>query len=123
VIVGVVNSAREAIIQIGVRGPTGHEHDVDAIVDTGFDGFLTLPPAVVAALGLAWLSRGLATLADGNPTFYDVYEATVVWDGQTITIPVDAVATTPLVGMELLDGYKLTLEARIGGSVTIEPMP
>jgi clan AA aspartic protease len=86
VIVGVVNSAREAIIPLRVRGPTGQERDVDAIIDTGFDGFLTLPPAAIAALGLAWLSRGLATLADGNPTFYDVYEATVIWDGRSITI-------------------------------------
>jgi predicted aspartyl protease len=74
-------------------------------------------------VGLASLSRGLATLADGNPTFYNVYEATVIWDGQSITIPVDAVDTTPLVGTELLDGYKLTLEARIGGTLTIEAIP
>jgi clan AA aspartic protease len=123
VIVGVVNPAREAIIQLRVRGPTGQERDVDAIVDTGFNGFLTLPPAAVAALGLTWLSRGLATLADGSPTFYDVYEATAIWDGQSITIPVDGTGTTPLVGMELLDGYKLTLEATIGGAVTIEAIP
>ena len=56
-ITGVVNSNREAIIRLVVAGPRGQQQDIEAIIDTGFTGFLTLPPALVAALGLPWLSR------------------------------------------------------------------
>lgn len=93
------------------------------MVDTGFTGFLTLPSVLIAALGLAWKSRGLATLADGSRTFYDMHEGTVIWDGRPVTIAIDSADTTPLVGMLLLDGFKLTIEGSIGGIVTIEAVP
>jgi clan AA aspartic protease len=123
VIVGAVNSRHEATIRLRVRGPTGHETELDAVIDTGFTGYLTLPGAEIAALGLAWFARGLATLADGSSILYDVYEAIAVWDGQPCSIPVDEANTVPLVGMLLLDSYKLTVEARIGGAGTIAAIP
>ena len=57
-ITGSVNANYEAIIHLSVRGPGGQEREVDAVIDTGFNGFLTLPPALVTALDLARLSRG-----------------------------------------------------------------
>ena len=41
------------------------------------------------ALGLSWKELGTAILADGSQVLFDVYEATVVWDGQVITISVE----------------------------------
>jgi hypothetical protein len=60
-ITGVVNPNREAIIRLMVAGPGGQQQDIEAIINTGFTGFLTLPPALVAALGLPWLSRHLVS--------------------------------------------------------------
>ena len=40
-ITGVVSAAREARIPIRVRGPTGQEQDIDAVIDTGYNGWLT----------------------------------------------------------------------------------
>ena len=51
-ITGVVTSQREAIVHLAVHDRDGREHEVEAIIDTGFDGSLTLPPSVIAALGL-----------------------------------------------------------------------
>ena len=50
---GTVNAAYEAVVSLPLRGPAGRARDVDAVVDTGFTRFLTLPPAMVADLGLA----------------------------------------------------------------------
>ena len=51
-IAGTVNAAREARIPLTLRAPLGTTHEIDALIDTGFDGFLTLPPSVIVALGL-----------------------------------------------------------------------
>ena len=60
-----MNAAYEAVITLSVQGPEGQAREVDAVVDTGFTGFLTLPPALVAELGLTFETTGHATLADG----------------------------------------------------------
>ena len=36
-ITGVVNANREAIIRLIVRRIDGHEHEIEAVIDTGFD--------------------------------------------------------------------------------------
>ena len=55
---------------------------LEAIIDTGFSGFLTLPPSTVASLSLAWLGREQGILADGRAELFDVFRAEVNWDGQ-----------------------------------------
>jgi predicted aspartyl protease len=47
-------------------------------VDTGFNGWLSLPPDVISQLKLAWKRRGRAVLGDGNECIVDVFEAVVV---------------------------------------------
>jgi predicted aspartyl protease len=53
---GSVDADLNPVIILDVIGITGPQ-PIDVIIDTGFSGFLTLPPATVAALGLAWLGR------------------------------------------------------------------
>lgn len=49
-IVGVVNANREATIRLTVRSANGQEHAIEAIIDTGFTGFLTLPSTLIASM-------------------------------------------------------------------------
>jgi hypothetical protein len=46
----------------------------------------------------------------------------VIWDGQNQIIDVAASDAVPLVGMGLLYGFKLQIEAIEGGTVTIEAL-
>src|SRR5262245_27799848 len=121
-ITGVVTNAREAVITLTVHGPTGQVQEIQAVIDTGFDGSLTLPSEVIAALGLPWRRRGRALLADGNESVFDIYEATTIWDGSPRRISVDEVDVMPLVGMALLYGYELTVQIVEGGKVLIKPL-
>lgn len=122
-ITGVVSEYLEALVTITVGGPIGREQEIETIIDTGFDGALSLPPTRIAALNLSWRRRGRALLADGNESLFDIYEGTIVWDGTPRRISIDAADTDPLLGMALLFGYELTLQAVEGGRVTIQALP
>jgi clan AA aspartic protease len=122
-ITGTVNARHEVVIRVPVRNPAGQELEVEAILDTGFTGSLTLPPSLIASLGLPWRSRSSATLANGNIQQLDVYTATVVWDSTPRSILIQAVDNVPLLGMALLVGYDLRVRVAVGGSVQIEAVP
>ena len=117
---GVVNAALEGVIPLSVSGPTGQARDIEAIVDTGYDGFLTLPYALVQELGLPFETSGRATLADGSEASFNVHRGTVPWDTELRNIDVDVSETTPLVGMSLLEWHRLVVDVRDGGRVAIE---
>jgi clan AA aspartic protease len=121
-ITGIVTDRREEVIRLTVRGPTGQDQEIEAIIDTGFDGWLSLPSSIIAQLGLTWRQRGRALLADGSESVFDIYEATVDWDGEPRRIPVDEAETFPLVGMSLVEGYELTVQVQRGKNVTLRPL-
>jgi clan AA aspartic protease len=118
-ITGVVK-ADEARIRLSVRGPRGREQQVEAVVDSGYTGALTLPPALITLLGLRWQSIQRATLADGSTCVFQVYVGKVIWDGKVRKILVDEANADPLVGMRLLRGHELKIQARYRGKVTIK---
>ncbi len=112
--------AGEGRIRLIVKGPRGRDEETEAVIDTGYTASLTLPPALVAALGLRWRSVDRATLADGSECLFDVYYAKVVWDGSVQDVLVDEADAEPLVGMRLLHGYELKMQIREGGKITIK---
>ena len=79
---GVVNANLEAVVTLTLRGESGQEREIEAVIDTGFNGFLTLPTALVAQLGIPFAYMGRAILADGSEAAFDVYDATVLWNGR-----------------------------------------
>src|SRR5213593_1911108 len=118
-ITGLVRSD-EGRIRLTIRGPQGREQEVEAIVDTGFTASLTLPSALISALGLRWQTVESFTLADGSECIFDVYQARVEWDSKVRTILVDEAEADPLVGMRLLRGCELRMQVRSRGKVTIK---
>ncbi len=45
---GVVNAAYEQVIALAIHGPSGQAVEIEAVIDTGFTGFLTVTPALAA---------------------------------------------------------------------------
>ena len=117
---GVVNDAYEAVVALSLRGPTGQVQDIEAVIDTGYSGFLTLPTTLVTELGLPFAYVGRAFLANDDEVSFDVHDVTVLWDGQPRHVKADATGSTPLVGMLLLDRHDLNIEVESGGRVVIE---
>lgn len=117
---GVVNAVYEAVIRLPLRGPSGQTREIEALVDTGYSGYLTLPPALVAELGLPFQGDGRAVLANGDEETFDVYGVTVLWDGQPRYLDADAIGPTPLAGMLLLEKHDLHVEVVDGGRVAIQ---
>lgn len=122
-ILGNVNSKREAIVQLVVIGTNQQRRSIKAVIDTGFTGSLTLPPAIITALDLIWYTTQEGILGDGSLHLFEVYEAAIIWDGRVRSIEVNASETDPLVGMGLLEGYELRIETIAGGAVTIQALP
>ena len=116
---GVVNAALEAVVTLTVQGQAGQSQDIEAVIDTGFSGFLTLPTALVRELELFYQYRGRAVLADGSEAFFHVYEVNVLWDGRLMRIEADAADATPLVGMRLMDRHNLNIDIEDGGRVSV----
>ena len=91
-----------------------------AVVDTGFTRFLTLPPAMVAELGLGYRGVNRVILADGSEATLEVYGVTVLWDGQPREVVAYVSDTTPLIGMSLLHKHNLNVDVEDGGRVLIQ---
>lgn len=120
VIEGVVNANYEVVATLTILSPTGQSQEIDAVVDTGYNGFLTLPLELVTELELTFASVGWAYLADGSEATFNTYGVTALWDGQPRYIEADSVGDTPLVGMQLLANHSLYVEVEPDGRVVIQ---
>ncbi|MCU0566211.1 MAG: clan AA aspartic protease [Oculatellaceae cyanobacterium Prado106] len=119
---GYVNQNCEATIKVAVGRIGSAKITVDAIIDTGFTSFLSLPYSIIIDLGLPWHYRDVGTLGDGSEVFFDIYKASVIWNGQNRIVDVAASDAVPLVGMSLLHGFNLQIEAVEEGRVIIEAL-
>ena len=97
--------------------------NIEATVGTGFSGHLTLGSETVAALALPRVREQRAVLATGEVRHFEVFAAIVNWDGQVRVAPVFQADGPPLLGMALLWGSRLTVDAQAGGSVVISAIP
>jgi clan AA aspartic protease len=119
---GIVDQNCEATIRLVVSNSGSQRQLVDAVIDTGFTGFLTLRVLVLSNLSLRPYRREPGTLGDGSTCIFDVYRGFVIWDGEVRPIDINASEASPLVGMSLLYGYRVQFDAIEEGGVTIQSL-
>jgi len=112
-----------ALMPVLFRWPGRPDLSIEFVVDTGFTGFLTLPAAAVAALGLTFLEDTPASLANDQIVSLAVHVATILWNGSERLMRVIAAGRRPLLGTALLDGTYLGVDFTDGGEVTITARP
>ena len=107
-----MNTHYEAVVRLSLLNSSGQTRDIDAVVDTGYNGFLTLPPVLVAELELTRLGQKSLVLANGRRDIFDTHGVTVFWDGQSRFVDADEADAAPLLGMSMLDNHDLRIEVR-----------
>src|SRR5436853_7066547 len=107
---GRVTVNREAMIQLEVVGPARQSQGIDAVIDTGFNGYVTLPRNLIDSLNLPSVGTRRATLGDGSIVVLEVYLAALSWHGREREVLVLHAEGGPLLGMSLLYGNRVTLE-------------
>ena len=121
-ITGKITTNREAIIELEVIGLNQSREKVEAVIDTGFNGYLTLPNDLINYLKLQRAGSRHVTLGDGNVVVLDVYLAMVLWHGQQREVLALQADGGPLIGMSLLYGNRVMLEVVENGAVTINSL-
>ena len=87
-----------------------------------FAGFLTMPPAAVAALKLPFFYKMPANLADDSNITVEVYTTTILWQGKERDVEILAMGKRPLIGRALLHGNETCIQFVEHGLVTITPL-
>jgi len=122
-ITGKVTANLEATIEIEVSGAQPPAHQTEAVIDSGFNGYLTLPSYLIALLKLPYAGNRYAILGDGSDVTLDAYFVTVSWYGQDREVVVLQGDGEALVGMSLLRGSRFSMDVVDGGDVVIEELP
>lgn len=117
---GIVTSGREIEIAIDVVDKKQALLTVEAVVDTGFNGYLTLPKGLLSQLRASRVGTRRVELGDGNLVDLDVYLVDVEWFGRRTDVLALNSDSKPLVGMSMLWGSKVMFEAVEGGEVRID---
>jgi len=120
---GYANANREAIIQVAIVGDSKQLKSVRAIIDTGFTGDLTLPRNIIDQLGFTLRGFQRVILGDGSLQYFEMFVGVVIWDGKMREVEINAAETNSLIGMGLLEDYKLEMEGRPNGEVRITSLP
>ena len=119
---GEVSSNREPRIDILVANINGEFQSVNTVLDTGFTGWLTLPPETIRRLGLIHQGQRTVIFANDLRDELDIYQTSVQWQGRPRRVIVFEAQGQPLLGMSLLWGSRVILEAVDAGNIVIEEL-
>ena len=101
----------------------GQPRSLEVVLDTGFTGYLTLPSESISQLGLPSVGQRTFELANGELFDFRVYLGSLSWHGRPSDVLVLQSDSVPLLGMALLWGSRITMDALNEGEVTIEELP
>ena len=114
---------RKAIVPVIFRLPGQPDFSLNFVIDTGFNGYLTLPVQAVSAMNLPLYSSTSIKLADGSEALSAIHLATVVWDDVEKVVLVLASGYKPLLGTAMMEEYHLEIDFEDNGLVSLEKIP
>ena len=122
-VVGEVDGFLEANVTLTVHSDNGSTESISFVIDTGYTAEMMLPQNVIERLNLPLADYDdvdvEVTLADGSTAVSRLHIAHVAWHDRLLNVEVDNLSPDPLIGMGLLRGSNLSVDATPGGLVTI----
>ena len=119
---GRVDALRQARVALEIVDNDGQFHSIEAVIDTGFTGYLTLTPELISRIGLQRRPSIEISLAARVSRRLRSYRGEVIWHERPRVVRILEAPGTPLLGMRLLSDSQLTIQVRPGGNVLIEEM-
>ena len=113
---------RDAVVTLVVFTSGGDRLERTAVVDTGCQKSLILPPLLFEKVRRTPRLRGTTALADGTVAEHPEASVRVELCGVARNVLAGCLGRDVLLGMALLAGHRLTVDAAEGGPVTISPL-
>jgi len=105
----------ELFFEIDLIAADGSAVTVNALLDTGFTGWLAMDIQDVESLGWSFIEKREMRTARGDAIF-DLYVGTIFLDGQELIVPVLAGEQIPeiLIGLPWLETRRLVVDRKAG---------
>ena len=118
---GLIDNNVEARVRLHVHHGGG-THEIDFLIDTGFNGHLAVTESLVRNLDLELKDIQTGITADGRSSDFDTVDLHVTWHGRTTVVRAQ-VLDEPLLGTRMLRGSELQAVWKSGSRVTINECP
>lgn len=94
--------------------------NVEFVVDTGFDGELTVPSRLLQELDTVFTSNHFVLLADSTRRDTPQFQIDLDWNEELRPTEIIALEGRPLLGNLLLYGCQLQIDMTDGGEVVVD---
>ena len=119
---GRVNSDLAPLVPVDLIASDGEIHTVDMMLDTGFNGELSLPGEIIRRLGFQLFDEIASRLADGQEVWLQGWEGRIMWHGRPRRVVAVEAGSDPTLGMDLLWRNRINIDVHANGPVTIEEL-
>ena len=119
---GRVSRELQAWVSVEILARDGQGHPVEFVLDTGFEGDLTLPPSIIRQLELSPAGHQNVLLANGSVDTLQLFAGVALWHGRRRGVEIIESGSEPLLGMGLLLGSRVTLDVRYDGAVVVDAL-
>jgi clan AA aspartic protease len=113
VLKGIVNDREEPVINLHLITSKGHAHFHPVIIDTGFNGNLSVPEKLAKRYGWTWIGNESYEIATGDVVEQKVFLGEIRWFGSSQQVyAVASHAEDILMGTRLLRQQRLNIDFR-----------
>ncbi len=104
-------------VSLTVAGVNGIHSTIEATLDTGFTGSISLPLGLIEQLGLEYVRDRAVTLADGSQRDTAIYRGSVMLAGEWRDTEIHCSGFVALAGMRLMSGANISFDAVPNGDI------
>lgn len=121
---GKVNAILKPFLPLSLIAPDGTEFPVEVMVDTAFSGEVSLPLETIKQMGLKYEYDDVYVVGSNEEHSFSFYKgAQAYWHEKDVEVLVMEAEGDAVIGMELLKGSSVFVEAKPNGKVRIKELP